>query len=401
MMTVELKANIAVCGRFHYNHYVRHLYALGGVNRFYHSSKLSIDNKQLGLPSNIGVNVFLKEYLVHIHARLLGHFGQNSAYGFYHDLWQGGVLRHWEAAPIFHYLLHGNCRKLIKRAKEDGALSIGEPVNSHPEDLHSLLNAEHERLSIKARYTSNLLDRRLIADAENSDYLLTGSEVVKRSFIRRGFPGDRIFVIPYGTDTNRFSPLSNEERKQRISGLKDVSFRVICVGQITPRKGHIYLLDAWKKLNIPNAELLFVGRIDPLMKPVLARYEGVFRHIPHVPHHLLRHYYGVSNVFVLPSLEDGFAYVCTEALGCGLPVIATDNTGASELLSDGVEGFVISTHSSEQIAEKLQLLLEDTELRKQMSDSAVHKAGESLLWDDYAKKLFGLYKQLSLVRQGF
>lgn len=398
MMKNDVMANLTVCGRFHYNHYVRHLYALGGLNRFYHSSKLSIDNMELGLPHDTGVNVYPKEYLVHLHARLLGHFLQNPAYGFYHDVWQAGVLRQWQAAPIFHYLLHGNCRKLIKRAKEDGALCIGEPVNSHPEDLHSLLNTEHERLGIKARYSSNLLDRRLIADAENSDYLLTGSEVVKRSFIRCGFPSDRIFVLPYGTDTNRFSPLSNEERQQRISGLRDVSFRVICVGQITPRKGHVYLLDAWRKLNFPNAELLFVGRVDPLMKPVLARYEGVFRHVPHVPHHLLRHYYGVSDVFALPSLEDGFAYVCTEALGCGLPVIATDNTGASELLSGGVDGFVIPTHSSKQIAEKLQLLFEDTELRKHMSDSAVHKAGDSLLWDDYAKKLFSLYKQLCSVR---
>ena len=60
-------------------------------------------------------------------------------------------------------------------------------------------------------------------------------------------------------------------------------------------------------------------------------FEGLFRHLPRVPHRQLREQYARSSLFVLPSVEDGFAYVVAEALGCGLPVITTENTGASVL----------------------------------------------------------------------
>jgi glycosyltransferase involved in cell wall biosynthesis len=393
-MTNEVKANIAVCGRFHYNHYVRYLNEFEGLNRFYHSSNLSFRSSRLGIPSEKSVNIFPKEYLAHLHSRVLGNRFRIRAFGLYHDLWQLGVIMRWRSAPILHLMLHGNGRRLISRARKDGAIVIGEPVNSHPRELHRLLNEEHERLGIRERLTGNLLDHRLATEAADCDYLLTGSNVVKSSFARNGFPSEKIRVIPYGTDIKRFSPLSVQERNQRSSGLPDVSFRVICVGQITPRKGHIYLLQAWRQLNIADAELLFVGRVDPIMKPVLENYAESFRHIPHVRHDRLRHYYGASDVFVLPSLEDGFAYVCAEALGSGLPVVATDNTGASELLADGVDGFVVPVRSSRAIAEKLERLFVDKVLRISMSKAAVQKAASTLQWRDYAARLLDFYRDV-------
>jgi glycosyltransferase involved in cell wall biosynthesis len=388
------QANVAVCGRFHYNHYVKYLHALDGLNCFYHSSRLGMPTNSPGLPGSKSVNIFPKEYLVHLHSKLLGNTFRSFGFGVYHDLWQLGVLMNWKPAPILHYMLHGNGRMLIRRGHRDGAIVIGEPVNSHPVELRRILNEEHERLGIKSRVKDNLLDRRLAEEASACDHIIAGSHVVKRSFAKQGFPDEKIRVIPYGTDTKRFSPLTVEEKRQRLSGLGDSAFRVICVGSITPRKGHVYLLEAWKRLNIPNSQLLFIGSIDGVMKPVLDRYEGLFTHIPHVPHHLLRHYYGVSDVFVLPSLEDGFAYVCTEALGCGLPVVTTDNTGASEVVNDGLNGFVVSVRNVDAMVEKLERLYLDQDMRHGMSEAAIIKATSSLLWLDYAEKLAAYYKEV-------
>lgn len=350
--------------------------------------------EKLGLPSARAANIFPKEYLLRLHELMFGNFLRTSAVALYHDLWQMGVLMCWKPAPILHYMLHGNGRMLIRRAHRDGSIVLGEPVNSHPDELRQMLNDEHKRLGIAHRIIDNLLDRRLAEEAATCNFLIAGSQVIKRSFARNGFPAENIHVIPYGTDIKRFSPLTEEERRQRLSGLADCSFRVICVGQITPRKGHVYLLEAWKKLNLPQAELLFIGPVDPIMIPVLARYSGSYRHIPHVPHHLLRHYYGMSDVFVLPSLEDGFAYVCTEAFGCGLPVITTDNTGASELVTEGGDGFVVPVRSVEALAEKIETLYQNRELRSQMGAAAIAKAQENLLWTDYATNLFHLYQHL-------
>lgn len=400
LLQQSVQANIAVCGRFHYNHYVHHLHRIGGLNCFYHSSRITLTAEKLGVPQERAANIFPKEYLLRLHQRILGESFRTPAFAFYHDVWQAGVLMNWRPAPILHHMLHGNGRMIIRRAHGDGAVVFGEPVNSHPDELRRLLNEEHERLGIAQRIKDNLLDRRLADEASLCDFLVAGSHVVKRSFARSGFPENRIFVIPYGTDIKRFSPLSEDERKLRLSGLKDCSFRVICVGQITPRKGHVYLLEAWKKLNLPNADLLFIGSVDPVMIPVLARYEGLFHHIQHVPHHLLRHYYGMSDVFVLPSLEDGFAYVCTEALGCGLPVITTDNTGASEIVTDGEDGFIVNVRSVEGLVEKLTVLFQNQPLREKMEEAALAKASFNLLWSDYAQKLFQLYQEVGGINKG-
>jgi glycosyltransferase involved in cell wall biosynthesis len=292
-------------------------------------------------------------------------------------------------------MLHGNGRMLIRRARRDGAIVIGEPVNSHPRDLRNLVNEEHQRLGLRERETDNIIDRRLEDEARQCDYILAGSNVVKDSYTRNNYPVERIYVLPYGTDTRRFSPLDEAEAAQHISGLPECRFRVICVAQIIPRKGHVYLLEAWNRLKLLGADLVFIGVLHPIMRPILARYEGLFRHIPHVPHDQLRYYYGASHAFVLPSIEDGFAYVCTEALGCGLPVITTENTGAGEILQDGLDGFVVPIRSTEAIAERLEQLYCNEERRRVMGVAALTKARRDLSWGGYAKRVLAIYHQIS------
>jgi glycosyltransferase involved in cell wall biosynthesis len=75
-------------------------------------------------------------------------------------------------------------------------------------------------------------------------------------------------------------------------------------------------------------------------------------------------------VLVLPSLSEGFGLVVTEALACGLPVIATSNVGASDLVCDGREGFVIPVCSAEAIADRLNALYRDRELLTHMSHNS-------------------------------
>ena len=386
--------NVAVCGRFHYHNYIRFLEAAGVLNHFCHAARLSVKGKNLGLPESKVVNGFLKEYAVHLHARLLGDRWRVPTQAFFHDWWQRDALRHWSRADILHTMLHGNNRLLIGRAHEEGSLAIGEPVNSHPDDLRNLLNEEHERLGIPGRREADLIEQRLADEALTCDYLLAGSQFLGDSFARHGFPADKIHVIPYGVDLQYFSPLTEAERQTKARDLMGRKFRVVCVAQITPRKGHIYLLDAWKQLNLPDAELLLIGRVSDTMRPILGKYEGWFTHIPHVPNHSLREYYCASHVFVLPSIEDGFAYVCAEAMGCGLPVIATTNTGAAELLESGINGFKVPIRSTGAIAEKIELLYRNRQQALEMGRAAELKARSKMGWDIYANKLMTFYRHI-------
>ena len=191
--------------------------------------------------------------------------------------------------------------------------------------------------------------------------------------------------MPYGVDLNRFHPNAGQAKQ-------DKPFTVISVGAISPRKGHVYLLEAWKKLALPKAELLLIGSISPEMTPVLGRYDGLFQHVSFVPNHQLFEYYGRCSVFVLPTLEDGFAVVTGEAMACGLPAITTFNNGAADVITHGTDGFVVPIRSPDAIAGHLEALYRDRELLQAMSEAALAKAHNELGWEKYANRLCDFYR---------
>jgi glycosyltransferase involved in cell wall biosynthesis len=382
-----VKVNVAVCGRFHYHNYVRYLDQAGLLNRFYYSHKRSTNSANLGIRRDRAVNLWPKEYLIRLHGiltkgRLIPEF-----YPYYADLWQIGALRRWDRCDILHLMLHGTGLSLIQRAKDEGAKVIVEPVNQHPVGMNAILDEEAQRLGLKRIRRLFRIQERQIEESLASDFLLAPSRIVRDSFTDRGYGMSRTAILPYGVNLNHFHP--NAEKVE-----PDKTFRVICVAQISPRKGQIYLLEAWKKLNLFNAELLLIGAISSEMDDTLRRYDGIFRHIPFVPNQQLLQYYGRSSVFVLPSLEDGFAVVIGEAMACGLPVITTYNTGAADIVTHGKDGFVVPIRSPEAIAEHLELLYHNRELRDEMAKSALAKAQTELGWDIYAGRLCDLYRSI-------
>jgi glycosyltransferase involved in cell wall biosynthesis len=92
------------------------------------------------------------------------------------------------------------------------------------------------------------------------------------------------------------------------------------------------------------------------------------------------------DVLVLPSLFEGFGLVLLEALSQGLPVITTANTGAPEMMQDGVEGFIVPIRDSEAIAERLSCFLADRTLLQEMKHAALRRSAE-MSWTSYRRKL--------------
>jgi glycosyltransferase involved in cell wall biosynthesis len=378
------KVNIAVCGRFHYHNYVRFIDQAGFLNRFYYAHRLSTDAANLRISADRAVNRWLKEYLIRAHGMLTSGWMMEEFASLYSDIWQIGVLKRWTQCDIFHLMLHGTGIKLIRRAKDEGATVIVEAVNQHPQAANDILREEAERLGLKPRRQLYSTQQRMIEESLASDFLLAPSRSVRDSFVDRGYDIDSSAVLPYGVDLSRFHPDATE--------VKDGTFRAICVAQISPRKGQIDLLEAWKELNLPNAELLLIGALSYEMDTILRPYSGLFRHISVVPNQDLLRYYGRSSVFILPTLEDGFAVVTAEAMACGLPVITTVNNGAADIITHGKDGFVVPIRSPEAIAERLELLYRNEELREEMSRAALAKARSELSWETYANRLCVFYQ---------
>lgn len=383
---VTPRVNLAACGVFHYRHYVRHLQAEGVLQRFYYSHRRSTDAAALGLASDVACNFPAKEYLTQLHLRTLHHRLADRLFPRYQSLWERQVLRNWVDCDLLHVLLHGAERRLVPHARRSGAVVVGEPVNAHPEVVQALLREEHDRLGIPdhAVRTLNNGQRATLEAAAECDVLLAPSRFVADSYIAQGTPAEKFLVEPYGTDLSRFQPGPRPA---------DGVFRVLCVSQISVRKGHIDLLRAWELLNLSNAELVFVGAMTPEMRPVLEPLGHLFVYRGIVPHHQLATEFHRADVVVQPSIEDGFAVVPLEAMACGKPVIVSRNVGASEVVSPGETGFVVPVRSPAAIAEALQALHHDVPLREHMALTAARRAQAGFSWEGYAGRLAALYRE--------
>jgi alpha-maltose-1-phosphate synthase len=220
------------------------------------------------------------------------------------------------------------------------------------------------------------LRRRLESEIEIADRIFMLSSFHKQTFIEAGVEEEKLPMTPHGVDLELFRPGTTRA--------PDNTFRVIFVGQITQRKGISYLFDAFRRASIANGELLLVGRICGSSK-VWSRLPRV-RHVPHVPPWKLPELYRRADVFVLPSLVEGFPATALQAMACGLPVIVSENTFGSDVITDGVDGFVVPIRDAEAITERL-LYLQSNPAERQKMGLAARQRALDFSWQAYADRV--------------
>ncbi|MBW4643772.1 MAG: glycosyltransferase family 4 protein [Goleter apudmare HA4340-LM2] len=208
-----------------------------------------------------------------------------------------------------------------------------------------------------------------------ADHIFVASSITQQSLLREGVSSDKITVIPYGAPIDYFQPQPK----------LDKTFRALFVGRVGPRKGVHYLIKAWQELRLPQAELMLVG-VNEFPQSWLAQLPESVRYIPSVPHGTLNEYYSNANVFVFPSLVEGFGLVLLEAMACGIPVITTPNTAGPDIITDGVEGFIVPIRDVEALKEKLEWCDRHPVELAQMGRAARRQA-EQLTWEAYRESL--------------
>ena len=222
-----------------------------------------------------------------------------------------------------------------------------------------------------------------------ADHIFVPSSFVKNTLLEVGVTQEKISVIPFGAPIDYFQPQPKEDKL----------FRVLFVGRVGPRKGVHYLLQAWQELNLPEAELVLIG-INEFPQGWINRYIDKIRYISSLPHSLLNQYYSSASVLVLPSLVEGLALVQLEAMACGIPLITTPNTGGSDIVTDGVEGFIVPIRDREALKEKLEWCYRHPLELAQMGHAARRKA-EQLTWDSYRQRLASQVLEFLKVQNGY
>jgi len=266
----------------------------------------------------------------------------------------------------------------IIEAKKQKKIVILERGSSHYTYQMNILeeeNKKHGNSKFQANYSQW---QRELLEYELADYISIPSSFVKRTFIEQGVDESKLLLNPYGVDLQEF---------KQVEKADDV-FRIIFAGGGSLRKGYHYLLQAFYELDLPNCELWHLGSINDEVKPFLEKYKHKNWILKgHKPQNELYKYYSQGSIFVLPSLEEGFAMVQFQAMACGLPLICTTNTGGEDLITkNGEEGFVIPIRNVEAIKEKILYLYNNQNICKDMGQKAKKKIEKGFSWDDYGNR---------------
>lgn len=204
-----------------------------------------------------------------------------------------------------------------------------------------------------------------------------------------------ISVIPNGCDPNKFEKLSKRDLRDKLK-IKEDEKIMIFVGRLHPIKGLHYLIEAMRIIHqrYPKSRLLIVGdgedrnNLENLVKKLNLNKYVTFIGI--VPNETVPGYMVAADVFVLPSLSEGFPTVTLEAMASGIPIVATTVGGVPEIIKDGENGFSVEPRNSEEIAEKVLLLLNKDELRKIISEKNTEEV-KRYRWESIAIRLEEVY----------
>jgi glycosyltransferase involved in cell wall biosynthesis len=191
--------------------------------------------------------------------------------------------------------------------------------------------------------------------------------------------------------------LEDNLRKEETTKIKGKYVRnLLCVANIKKNKGQEYLIDAMEILNREEINLNCVGLIrdEAYFNCLLRKVEekglsGRVKFFNFLRGNELTNAFDNADIFVLPTLKEGFGMVLLEAMSFSLPVIASRVGGVPEIIDDGVDGLLISPASPKELAEAIKRLVEDKELREHLGNNAYNKSQQIFNCDKSFQDLCG------------
>jgi glycosyltransferase involved in cell wall biosynthesis len=222
------------------------------------------------------------------------------------------------------------------------------------------------------------------------------SHGVARSLIEsRVVPGDRVHVVWNGIDVARFSPHRRPELRRALLGLDLQTPLVVCVGRLTPQKGHAVLLEAiaLARRAVPRLTLALAGD-GPLREELLAqatrlglgeavRFLGKWHDVPPL--------LSCADVLVQPSTFEGLPLAVLEGMAAAVPAVVADVVGSNETVVPGESGLIVPPNAPRELAQAIQRILEDPALARRLGTAARRRAEQEFTAPLMAKRTQAVY----------
>lgn len=240
--------------------------------------------------------------------------------------------------------------------------------------------------------------------AKNADRVITITNALRDELIRRGVNSDKISVIPNGVETSRFRPRARNHELAECLGVHDKTV-VGYVGTILDYEGIELLIDVAGKLKEERDDVAFLlvgdGAELPQFRERVERENlaDIVMFTGRVPHHEVEDYYSIIDICPFPRLPLPVTEIVSplkpfEAMAMGKAVIVSSVAALAEIVTDGTTGLIFKKGSSDSLAEKLRLLLDDSELRRHLASSGKEWVQRERDWKYLSNQIGQIYASL-------
>lgn len=282
----------------------------------------------------------------------------------------------------------------IRAARECGIPVVLERINAHIAFAFDIVSEECQLLGVELpaghdhEYNLRSLQREEREYAE-ADFLLCPSDFVAQTFLAKGFAEEKLLRHQYGYDEVRFYPQARKKLPQH-------GISMLYAGVCEPRKGLHYALTAWLKSGAGKTGIFkicgkFVPDYAEQLGPMLSHPSvEVLGHRSDLPE-LMRH----SDIFILPSVEEGSALVTYEARGSGCVLLVSENAGA--ICSHQREGLLHRIRDVDSLAKQIAQLDQDREILDRLRSSSLETL-PAITWTAAGYQLAEVYKRIPFLR---
>ena len=256
-------------------------------------------------------------------------------------------------------------------------------------------------LSMYRRRVDRWFDLLAVRGLPRAQAIIAVSEYVKSQLVQRvGIPSERIHVIPEAVDHDVFYPAEPSADLKARYGLPDGCRYLLYVGSEQPRKNFLLLLRAFAclKSRISDVRLLKVGQpeVDTERQKALALIDELGLHddvifCGHVGQDLPA-FYRFADLFVFPSLYEGFGFPPLEAMACGTPVVCSNTTSLPEVVGDAA--LLFDPEDEDTFVELMARALSDGTLAQDLRRRGLENA-HRFRWSDTAARTADLYRQVA------
>jgi glycosyltransferase involved in cell wall biosynthesis len=283
----------------------------------------------------------------------------------------------------------------LRTAARLGIPTVLERPNAHTRYAYESVARECRQLDISLPQTNEYAYKQDVLQREEeeyrlADFLLCPSDFVKTTFLNEQFPAHKLLRHQYGYDESRYRPSASVETPNR-------PFTMLFAGDCAVRKGLHFALDAWLRSPASRkGRFLIAGKFlaeyEAKLRPMLAHPSvQVLGYRSDLPE-LMRG----SDVFVLPSIEEGSALVTSEARGSGCVLLVSEAAGA--VCRHDVNALIHPVGDVDTLAGHITLLSQDTSRLAQMRAASLSTISE-ITWSAAAQSLLRAYTSAVEARQ--